>query len=57
MVSSSQASVGFSSGISKIEETLPDGIHGGITSNSIYMVSPATIYPSPILKHNQQRPS
>jgi len=50
------ASVGFSSGISKIEETLPDGIHGGITSNSIYMVSPATVYPSPILKYNEQRP-
>lgn len=48
MVSSSLASVGFSSGISKIEESLPEGIHGGATSSSNYLVSPATIYPSPL---------
>ena len=47
-MSSSLVSVGFSSGISKIEETLPDGIHGGVTSTSNFMVSPATVYPSPI---------
>jgi len=39
-LTSSIASVGLSSGISRIEESLPDGIHGGISSPSNFILSP-----------------